>query len=144
MRRHATVLLGLLLVLAGCAATGPVTLPGPTDVKITPPAPSVPAEIAAFSGTWEGAWGGTLASRLIVEEVDNQSARVVYAWDDDSQGRFKGGWSRVRAKVSPGPSLEWGSGVQFKFMMGKDRATIDGEREQGGYISTVTMKKMGQ
>jgi hypothetical protein len=32
---------------------------------IIPPAPDLPATLAAFSGVWEGKWGGVLRSRLI-------------------------------------------------------------------------------
>jgi hypothetical protein len=138
-----------LLLLIGCAATtGPVALPGPADIKITPAPASLPADLAAFSGTWEGTWTspyGWLLSRLIVESVDTDSARVVYIWGDDPRGRFEGGWSRNRAKVSPGGVLEFGSSqIKFKFVMAKDKTSIEGEREQGGIIATVTMRKVGQ
>ena len=53
--------------------------------------------VAAFSGTWEGAWDNALPSRLIVEKIDTESARVVFAWADHPQGRFQAGWSRVQA-----------------------------------------------
>lgn len=133
----------LALMLAGCAAQA-ATIPGPPEVKITPPAAGLAPEVAAFSGIWEGAWDGTLPSRLGVESIDAESARVVYAWADHPQGRFKGGWTRARAKVLPGGKLQWGSEVKFTFEMTKDRMSIEGEREQGGNISSVTMKKVGQ
>ena len=63
-------------------------------------------ELAAYSGTWEGAWGNVLKSRLIVEKIDAEVARVIYAWADHPQGRFKGGWTRVRAQVLPGGKLQ--------------------------------------
>jgi putative ABC transport system substrate-binding protein len=70
-----------------------VTVPGPPEVTITPPAADLPPELAAYSGTWEGAWHNVLQSRLVVEKIDAESARVVYAWANHPQGRFKGGCS---------------------------------------------------
>jgi len=134
----------LALMLAGCAAQA-ATIPGPPEVKIIPPAPGLAPEFAAFSGTWEGTWGGVLPSRLIVETIDAESARVVYAWADHPEGRFKGGWGRYRAKVLPVVKLEFGSSqVKFRFEMAKDRMSIHGEREQEGTIATVTMTKVSR
>jgi putative ABC transport system substrate-binding protein len=119
------------------------TVPGPPEVTITPPAADLPPELATYSGTWEGAWGGILQSRLVVEKIDTESARAVYAWADHPQGRFKGGWIRVRAKVLPGGKLQWGKEVKFTFEMAHDRMSIEGEREEaGGYISIVIMRKV--
>jgi hypothetical protein len=94
--------------------------------------------------TWEGTWDGVLSSRLVVEEIDATSARVVYAWADDPQGRFTGGWSRIRAKILPGGALQWGSDVKFVFKMAKDHRSIEGEREQAEHISLVTMQKIAR
>ena len=74
----------------------------PPEVRMTPPAADLPPEVKAFFGTWDG----VLASRLVVEEIDATYARVVYAWGDDPQERFKGGWSRITAKVLPGGALQ--------------------------------------
>ena len=118
------------------------TVPGPPEVTITPPAADLPPELATYSGTWEGAWGDILKSRLVVEKIDAESARAVYAWADHPQGRFKGGWARVRAKVLPGGKLQWGGKVKFTFEMAQDRMSIEGEREEAGYISIVIMRKV--
>ena len=118
------------------------TVPGPPEVTITPPAADLLPELAAYSGTWEGAWGNVLKSRLIVEKIDGESARVVYAWADHPQGRFKGGWARFRAKVLPGGKLQWGDKVKFMFEMAQDRMSIEGEREEAGHVSTVIMRKV--
>jgi putative ABC transport system substrate-binding protein len=119
-----------------------VPVPGPPEVTITPPAADLPPELAAYSGTWEGAWRNVLKSRLVVEQIDTESARVVYAWADHPQGRFKGGWRRVRAQVLPGGKLQWGDKMKFTFEMARDRLSIAGEREEAGDISTVIMRKV--
>jgi putative ABC transport system substrate-binding protein len=119
-----------------------VTVPGPPEVTMTPPAADLPPELAAYSGTWEGAWDNVLKSRLVVEHIDAEAARVVYAWADHPQGWFKGGWARVRAQMLPGGKLQWGDKVTFTFEMAQDRMSIEGKREGAGRISTVIMRKV--
>ena len=122
-----------------------MAIPRPPEVNLTPPATDLPPEIAAFSGTWEGLWNGVLPSRLVVESIDAESARVVYAWADYSGQCLKGGWVRVRATVRPGGKLLWGSEQRFTFTMAEDRMHIEGEREEpagGREISTVMMQKV--
>ena len=86
-----------MVVMTGVASAA--TLPAPPEVHMTTPAEDLPPEMKAFFGTWEGTWDGVPSSRLVVEEIDATSARVVYAWADVPQGRFTGGWSRIRAKM---------------------------------------------
>ncbi len=135
----------LIVIVAGCAAGAIGTaLPTPTGVNIAPPDPGLAPELAAFSGTWEGIWDGVLASRLIVEQIDADSARVVYIWGDDPGGYFKAGWSRSRATTFPGGKIKWGGQIRFTFTMSRDRMSIEGERETQGRVNTVTMKKVAQ
>ena len=131
----------LTLLLIGGVPSATI-LPGPPEVHIVVPATDLPREVAAFSGTWEGAWDDVLPSRLVVEEIDTESARVVYAWADHPQGRFQAGWSRVRAKVLPGGALQWGSDERFTFTMARDRLSINGKWEEAEHMSTVIMKKI--
>jgi hypothetical protein len=132
----------LLTVVVMTGAASAATLPAPPEIRMTPPAADLPPEVKAFFGTWEGTWDGVLPSRLVVEEIDATSARVVYAWADHPQGRFTGGWSRVRATVLPGGTLQWGSNVKFTFKMTQDRRSIEGAREEAGHIALVTMQKL--
>jgi hypothetical protein len=82
----------------------------PEGIKITPPNQQLPAEIRAFSGTWEGTWG--LSSErepgqkdfrratLIVEEiVSPEKVRVVYSWGPAASGD-KPGWGRYWGSIS--------------------------------------------
>jgi hypothetical protein len=122
-------------------------VPRPPEVPMTPPAADLPREVAAFSGTWEGAWNSVVASRLVVESINADTARVVYAWADHPRGRFKGGWARVDAKVLPGGKLQWQSRESkaiFTFTMAKDRMSLEGEREEAGSVSAVLMKKISE
>jgi hypothetical protein len=60
-------------------------MPLPDDVRVVPPAPDVPQDLARFSGAWSGAWrdaGGvdTQCNTLVIEEVHaNGFLRVVYS-----------------------------------------------------------------
>src|SRR5262249_16217281 len=123
-------------------------IPRPPEVHVTPPSADLPREVAAFSGTWEGVWNNVISSRLVVEDIHADSARVVYAWADSPQGRFPGGWMRVDAQVLPGGKLQWQSkesGATFTFTMAKDRMSLAGEREVGGdVVMTVMMQKRGE
>jgi hypothetical protein len=129
-----------LVVMTGVAPTA--TLPAAPEVEMTPPAADLAPEVKAFFGTWEGTWDGVLASRLVVEAIDATSARVVYAWADDPQGQFTGGWVRVTTQVRPDGTLQWGSDEQFSFTMAKDQRSIEGARQQGEHRSRVTMQKI--
>jgi hypothetical protein len=109
----------------------------------------LPSEVAAFSGSWEGRWAGIVVSRLVVESLDAESARVVWAWGDLPDGNVKRGWSRHRAQMLPGGRLQWeSSSLKFTFTMAKSRMSLDGvraERVQGVWRTrTVTMRKVGE
>jgi hypothetical protein len=129
-----------VVVMTG--VTSAATLPAPPEIHMTTPATDLPPDVTAFFGTWEGIWDGGLASRLVVEEIDATSARVVYAWADDPQRHLKGGWVRVTTKVLPEGALQWGTDETFTFKMSKDHRSLEGEREQGEHISRVTMQKI--
>lgn len=118
-------------------------IPGPAkELDLIMPSNTVPAQHAAFSGAWAGVWDGFLPSRLIVESVDLESARVVYAWGDDKFNRFKGGWVRLKVRISADNVLTWGTAPVFRFRLGKDGKTVAGEREERGEISTVQMRRV--
>src|ERR687887_2685149 len=117
-----------LVIIAG--APSATILPAPPEGHMTVPAADLPPKVAAFSGPWEGAWDNALPSRLIVEKIDTESARVVFVWADHPQGRFQAGWSRVQAKVLPGGIVQWGSDAKFTFTMARDRLSINGKWEE--------------
>ena len=136
------LVVSLVFLTLGYANAAEIPSPA-AGVNIKPPAPDLPSNLAAFSGTWEGYWGGILPSRLVVEEIYLDKAIVVYAWGDHPQGRFRGGWTRVTAKVLPGGAIEWGGGERskFTFTMGKDFKAIDGKREFRDQVDRVTMTR---
>lgn len=119
-------------------------IPLPEVIEIVAPSSDIPKEIAAFSGRWEGNWEGELDAVLIVEEIDSEKAKVIYAWGDSPRWRIDKDYSRIAAKVISGPpaKIEWGGGERPKFIfeMRKDLKTIKGTREFRGRYSVVTMK----
>lgn len=148
MQKKRLVLLMILgmfvLGLASCAVVplkweeATKIVPLPNDIKIISPSPDLPREIAAFSGQWIGTWGGFLNSILVVEEITEKEAKIVYAWEAYKAPppvlSAKAGYKRFVAKVilSAGPEIEFGSGggsVKFRFEMQKDYKTLKAIRE---------------
>lgn len=123
------------------------SLPTPPNIKIERPASDLDQDLAVFSGTWEGAWGGQHLSRLIVERIDATSARVAYVWDDDPKGAFKRGFARYNAQVMPGNKIQFIRGeITSTFELAKGRKEIYGERRAGSgstlYRVRATMKRV--
>jgi len=130
----------------------PQDIPLPPDIEIVAPAPDLAKEIAAFSGKWKGVWDGAgLEAILIVEEIDNNQAKIIYAWGEGLRDRK--GYLQVIAKVIPGskPKIEFGrksndSEVKFTFEMKKDLKSIKGIREihsrWGNFYYSIKMKKV--
>jgi hypothetical protein len=122
------------------------TVWGPSGVPPTPrivqPAPDAPAEVAALSGVWEGLGPDSLPTRLVVEDVHDRWATVVYTWGDHPEGKFYRGWLRVRALVFPGGKLFWRHPGEFVFQLSDDWTTLVGKREQAGRTATSLMRRV--
>jgi hypothetical protein len=143
MRSYLFPLALAIIVLTACASGGYGTyFPTPSDVVISAPASDLAPELAAFSGTWEGAWDGEFPIRIIIEQIDATTARVVSIRGAQPKYVRQAGWERYSASVLPGGKIEWGKNTRFIFTMSKDRTSIFGERESQGRIKTVTMKKV--
>ena len=54
-------------------------VPLPNDIKIIQPDDSVTQDLASFSGAWGGVFEGNWNTVLIVEELQNDKANVIYA-----------------------------------------------------------------
>ena len=104
-------LLIVLVLMAGvalysCAAMNSLTsIPLPQIVQIVLPDPSLPPEIKAFSGKWGGRWwssnsSGSLDAALIIEEIMDKQATVVYGWGNSPEWGIKEGWGRFKADFS--------------------------------------------
>jgi hypothetical protein len=69
----------------------------PDDVQIVQPDPSLPKELSAFFGKWEGATGNQQFF-LIVEKIDEEKASL-YLWRSGGPRRGSPNWRRIKAKV---------------------------------------------
>ena len=117
--------------------------PFPETVKITPPAPDLDPEIAAFSGIWEGRWAQGSYVRLAVEKIDSTGAEIIYGWGDHPGGYFRAGWRYVQAKIYPrkgdeAPRLEFGKpGWRTTFWL-ENQDEIVGQFEKEIRSGTIT------
>lgn len=111
----AVVALGIMLMLALSAL--PLIMPtAPRQaIEAAPPLPqvelhapdrSIPEEIAAFVGRWEGQWAGGYAARFAVTAVDPGEERDVYVADVvythapmPQFGIHRAGVERLRAEI---------------------------------------------
>jgi hypothetical protein len=112
-------------------------IPLPADTKVVPPDASVKPELARFSGAWTGVWNPGPPHILVVEQVTNEGATVIYAWGQDmSINLFNPGSRRQQATfnqqgelVLPGTTRQInyafdGTALRGAFMSGR-RSTID-------------------
>jgi len=133
----------IAIIVGGAYIT---TVWGPSSVPPTPrivqPTPETPAEAAALSGVWEGLGSDSLPTRLVVEDVHDRWATVVYTWGDHPDGKFYRGWLRVRAVVFPGGKLFWRHPGEFVFQLSDDWTTLVGKREQAGRTATSLMRRV--
>ena len=69
----------------------------PSDLQIVQPDPSLPKELSAFFGKWEGT--GRMAYFLIVEKIDGEKASL-YAWEFGAETASTPIWVRYEAQVT--------------------------------------------
>ena len=144
-----TVLAGLALF--SCATMNSLTsVPLPT-VQIVSPDPNLSPEIKAFSGKWSGRWWNKSCSPnhgldaiLIVEEVSNDHATVVYCWGNSPEWGVEKGWNRFKADFKKNKSevvLVWDSGnIKCEFRVRGDN--LEGVFDNGNYTNFITMRRL--
>jgi len=94
----------------------------PDDLQMVQPDPSLPKELSAFFGKWEGATGMRQLF-LIVEKIDEEKASL-YHWASGGPRRGSPGWRRVKAKViKDGGKYK----LQFVGIEGTTELTLRGE-----------------
>jgi hypothetical protein len=72
--------------------------PMPADLQMVQPDPSLPEELAAFWGKWEGT--GISANFLIVEKIDKEKASIYLYRGPGGSPDLPLGWYRYEAYVS--------------------------------------------
>jgi hypothetical protein len=126
MRYYSTLLVLFVMIFIGCATTAPL----PSTLNIVPPLPDVPAEIAAFSGIWDGKWNGWNDTILVVENIDTEKAEVILSFSQSAN--LSSSYYYATAKVLPGPAIEWtvSTGYRFVFEMDRGLNKIKGVQEE--------------
>jgi hypothetical protein len=133
--KRTTLLAVVILVFSFFLAATTMAFPSlPEDLNIIAPDPSLPKELAAFSGKWEGK-GGSRDFFLIVEKIDQEKATLRL-----SNGP---GWETMPAKVVK----EYGKWkIWFTGHYGKNELSIRGEYLDlyvfGGRGGTVTFTRV--
>jgi len=142
----------VILVIVGLTAcatlqSGVKEPPLPNDINIISPSPDLPKEIAVFSGKWKGTWSHGLDSILVVEEINDAWAQVVWSQGDLPRYDVSAKYFRFKCKVIPGPKpkLEWvfrtGPGGTISFEA-TDSNTLEGSMSIGGpVINKIIMKR---
>jgi hypothetical protein len=106
-------LLRLLLVVAGHMRLDTVPMPEqepdfhevplPHDLEVLPPSDAPISPFIAFSGHWAGVWKNGLLHVLVVERIDAEFPRVVYAWGvSHASNSSQSGWERLHGRFSNG------------------------------------------
>jgi hypothetical protein len=101
-------LLIIYFCIPGCAYI-PTPPPLPETLNIQTPSPDIPTEIASFSGIWEGKWGESLDTIIVIEKIDNQKAELIFSHGKLGNSGIVGeaSYASYTASVLPGPKLEW-------------------------------------
>jgi len=140
MRR---LVIALILAL-GCASCATTFTPLPYGVKITPPTPDLPKNIAGFSGTWYGNWDTGLATTLVVEKIKPPEASVIYSWGPLGTDRL-GSFSHHTARIEPGKLTITipNRGITIAFSLSDDGQNLEGEYRMSSrsFINYVTMQR---
>jgi hypothetical protein len=90
----------------------------PVAYTIKPPAADVPADLAAFSGTWFGAWNYGMCAALVVESIRaDGTATVIYVNGAHAADGFKAGSMRFAAIVRGGHLSDGGTTTSFEAAM---------------------------
>lgn len=125
-------------------ALGSAEVPLPPDTRIAAPAEGVAKGLAAFAGRWDGNWGGSLESIVVVEEIDVHRAKLIYAWGDAPARGIVGGYARIEGTVVPeqGPEITFAMPAKMAMRMNEDLASFEITRVSGNQVLNATFRKI--
>lgn len=135
----------ILLIIGGGYVTAGRTPPGllpATAHTIRVPDANVPGRVAALSGVWEGLRSDAIPARLVVAELHEDWAGIVYLWGDQSAGPTEGGWVRARANVQSNGTLRWRYPDDYSFQLTADGRALVGERKHHGQVETAYLQRV--
>ena len=72
----------LLLALAFFIGCSPRPMVLPEDMRVSPPAPELPKQVANYSGIWQGKWSNKQECKIVIEEITLTAAKGIYAWGE--------------------------------------------------------------
>ena len=130
----------VLLLVAGCASS-PSTAPVPVTF-IDAPSAILPDNIKGLWGKWSGTWDSNVHNILVVEYIDQTTARVVYSWGNryPERGPTRG-WTRVWGTVEPGVlRLTLPNSAKVTYRLQSD-GTLQGTYEWYGNVSRIGIVK---
>lgn len=106
----------MFLSIIGCDYVAITPPPLPETLNLTPPSPDIPAEIAAFVGIWEGKWGATQDTIIVIDKIDNQKADIIFSQAKHKKDEIgfvgEAAYRYYTVSVLPGPILEWHSDLK--------------------------------
>lgn len=129
----------LLALTNGAWGATTCDTPLPDDVAVEAPSSDIPAEWAAFSGTWgNGKWAGVLCNTLVVENISKAGNVVaVYSWGTYGQWHIYKGQFRGFGKINANNELN------MKFRNGAQATYwIEGDQLKGKYESGFPTRKI--
>jgi len=123
------------------AAISGVPLPG--DARVLSPSPTIPQDLAAFSGRWVGAYDRTLDHVFIVEEITPPSAAFIYAWGTAPQWDIlRPGWVRAGGQFVGGELQARLANNAFVTYRRAPNDTLTATYELGGGRSQALMLRL--
>lgn len=136
-----SLILYVPLILLGCATT-PQFTPLPLGVKVNPPTPDLPNNIAAFSGTWYGIWDVGPSTTLVVEKIKPPEASVIYSTGPFGK-EWEGGFRHYKGRIEPG-KLEVTNPerrITITYLLSDSGETLEGTLKTSTSIIYVTMRR---
>jgi hypothetical protein len=139
----ATVLLVSTVAAKDCMGETPL----PADVKLTPPGPGVPPDLARFAGTWSGTWDGDICTALVIEDVfANGVARVVYSRGTaEALKVYQPRYWRATARIAGGVlrfKLPTVDRPDFEYRLQSETTTLAGTFRPGAVDRKVSMTRV--
>jgi hypothetical protein len=104
------LLAALFFLICHSAMGGEIPLP--EDIKIIPPAPHIPSDVAALAGPtskWRGQCSmsgsgpyssATVEVIIIVESIDTKEINIIYASEGYSQYNMPSEWQRLKGEIA--------------------------------------------
>ena len=120
----------------------------PADLQMVQPDPSLPRELSAFLGKWEGSVGASFYLFLIVEKIDEENASLYFWRGGNLAEAVNPGWQRAKGTVikegrkyklwyyAPGPTgnvfltvkgeyLETSTGVRLRRVPTEEKKVVE-------------------